>query len=424
MAPDRVATDSPTVIAKHMSDLLMRFPSAAAGGVQWQTLVSKYNDQHSNNLDIAALGYTSPLAAATALLFDSLRLVDRTDPNNPVVAVEDGLTMTAQPDAAATWPSLYQALCDIIRENGSVEKSDRDGISRGILVSQLKPLLQKHWHKEFDESSLGYYSDAGKFLKVKKMKWLLQALLQWREQRTTWKGCGRPTDVDRALQLELELISSKTRNDLELRCAFPTAAPADTCTFTSDCEVPHVPGTPSVASDSTSASSAEAEALKSQIAALNAENASLRNKNSALEQQLASGESAFADELRIPMRPASPELTNIWDDPSEPPPFEYCASSAATPCGSTAVPSSFGLGSGNMTPMTMTPGTHAATPVTWVWDGQCGQRIPMQMVYFRGDNGLSDVPSGVVQQAVSQWECHKVLPSFFTMGLRSASSEC
>jgi len=161
-----------------------------------------------------------------------------------------------------------------------------------------------------------------------------------------------------------------------------------------------------------------------EIEMLRAENASLRSKNIALEQQQVEEEVLPNGAFDIPagLHTLDPML-DVWGDPSEPPPFEYCGSGCvATPVGSTAVPSDFGISPGDMTPLA---GSHAhsvgATPTMWVWDGHNGQVCSMMpMWYVMGDRGLHNVPSGVVQQAVTSYETHKdkVLPSFFTMGAR------
>merc|ERR1712070_1313606 len=170
---------------------------------------------------MGALGFDSPMSAATAFLWDVLRLVDGEDTDNPVLAVEDGVAMTAQPGAPATWPSLYKALCEIVSQYGTQE----EGKVSSILVSQLKPLLQRHWLNSFDEASLSYLTEEGTPVRVKKMKHLLQALLRWREQRVAWKAQSQvgQSPLDAVLALELELVPSKKHNDLLLRCVQPGA---------------------------------------------------------------------------------------------------------------------------------------------------------------------------------------------------------
>lgn len=406
-----------------MSDLLLCFPAAAAGGVHWQTLISKYNERHSTDLDIAALGHSSPLSAATALLWDVLRLVDAANAGNPVLAIEDGVAMTAKPGASATWPSLYQSLCEIINTNGSMTENEAgDTTTLAVLVSQLKPLLQRKWHCDFDESSLSYFDEHGKAKTIKKMKHLLQALLHWREQRLSCPSAGQHTELDETLKFRLELVPSKKRNDLLLRCVHPTATTMPLARSPSlvGCkgieQEPIAPAQcPLVAgSDGSAASEGMPVDLVHEISMLRAENESLRNKNSALGQQ-------NADELLLNKVAGDLKLDmDMWDNPSEPPPFEYRGSVASTP-GSTALPS--GVVSGDSTPLYSASGSQscslAGTPATWVWDGQHGQLCPMvPMFYMVGDRGLHGVPSGVVQQTLHIFEGQKILPSFFTMGAR------
>jgi len=47
------------VIAQRMCDMLLTFPASAAGGVQWQVLVQKYEERFGTRLDITALGHSS-----------------------------------------------------------------------------------------------------------------------------------------------------------------------------------------------------------------------------------------------------------------------------------------------------------------------------------------------------------------------------
>jgi len=123
MAPES-RTATPAIVAQRMSDLLQCFPAAAIGGVQWRTLTRKYEEKYGDHLDLEVLGHTSALAGATALLFDVIRVVEADDTDNPVVAVEDAITLTPLPGSLASWPSLYKVLCDIVRSQGSIEKKD------------------------------------------------------------------------------------------------------------------------------------------------------------------------------------------------------------------------------------------------------------------------------------------------------------
>jgi len=114
----RLLEVSPSVVAQRLCDLLLSFPAAAAGGVQWCVLARKYEERHNTRLDIKAIGHSCPLAAATALLWDVLRLVDSEDSDNPIVAVEDAVALNPRPGALGSWPSLYKALCTIVVTHG------------------------------------------------------------------------------------------------------------------------------------------------------------------------------------------------------------------------------------------------------------------------------------------------------------------
>jgi len=99
---------APAVVAQRLCDLLLQFPSAALGGVQWRVLVKKYEERYSTQLKIGNLGHSSPIAAATALLWDVLRVVDTSDPDNPKLGVEDAVVLTPRPGFMGSWPSLYR----------------------------------------------------------------------------------------------------------------------------------------------------------------------------------------------------------------------------------------------------------------------------------------------------------------------------
>lgn len=416
------------MVAKHLKDQLMTFPAAAAGGVEWNTLVTKYNERYSTKLDIAALGHSSALAAATTLLFEDLRLVDGKDENNPKVAIDDAAAMTPRPDACATWPSLYKSLSDIVNKHGEEMVVSVNGSSqptRAVLVSQLKSLLQKDWHVNFDEGSLSYVSEEGKWVRLKKMGHLLKDLMKWRAMRV---ACCKHTEVDEALQFQLGLTHSKVRNDLVLYSElFNECSSCASTSSTTDSQA--------VASDATGRSRSssntsrdlrdenerEHAAMLAEIASLRAENARLRNQSLAVEQEKQETLQKDADckamcfPVRSRRRSPSP---NQWDDPSEPPHYEYLGTSSA----STAAPSSF-FNSGEGTPMSHMHSA-AATPSTmsWVWDGQSGHICSVvPMFYVMGDRGLHDIPNGVVQQTVSMWETRessKEVPSYFSMGSR------
>jgi len=411
----RTATsETPALVAQRLSDLLSCFPSAAAGGVQWQTLIRKYNERHSSSLHIAPFGHTSGLSAACALLFDVVRLVDGEDTDNPVLAIEDGLAMTAQPGAPATWPSLYQSLCMIVNEYGTQQEANGDGKVCSLLVSQLKPLLQRHWHNSFDEANLGYLTEEGTTVKVKKMKHLLQALPRWREERVAWRTSAQVYQpLDAVLEPQLELVPSKMHNDLFLRCVQPvTATPLvqEQCLWEShQQESQHLIPKSSLKDREdvqSMADSAGASAeLELELAALRAENARLRGTNFFLQRQ------SQDDVLRKALFEA--EAMVGLDDPSEPPHCEY-QGNMVSPSGSTAASSDFGFRSGCATPFSVGSGSHsnsgAATPTSYAVTGQVGQMVTMVPMFFAMGDHLG-IPSGVVEQARAIFECNKTLPS-------------
>lgn len=176
-------------------------------------------------LDLESLGHASSLAAATTLLWDVLRLVDGSDAENPIVAVEDAVVLTPQPKSMVSWPSLYVALCSIVQTCGTIEATEtaageRPAVCQTLLLSRLRPLLRSHWHSLFDERSLAYFSEQGAGTRMKKMKHLVHAVLRWRDERVQWQLAAdrRPTLVDKALMFDLELAASTSHNDMILRC--------------------------------------------------------------------------------------------------------------------------------------------------------------------------------------------------------------
>lgn len=418
-----ITSASPATVAQQMSELLLCFPAAAIGGVQWKTLVRKYEERHSASLDLASLGHSTPLAATTALLWDVLRVVDSEDTDNPIVAVEDSVALTPKPGSAGSWPSLYQVLCEIVLEHGM-------GCDE-ILVSQLKPLLQRHWHSTFDEGSLGYLTEEGTAVKLKKMKHLLQALLRWRHQRLAWQA-GRKGPVDKALEKELELVPSKRHNDLLLRFkeamitveeipeSRDSFAPplrrtlwsdaaeeeeeeraADTL-FLSSCQEAEVSSSPSSVLSSPSA------AMEEEIAALRAENARLRAENEGTMQLQV-----------VPKKPISqlPQVIlqeGLLDDPFEPPPQVWSQSwgPCASPTASTMDSFSCYSSSTEGTPIagSLVP-SGATTPVPQL--APVGQVCTFVPVGWFAMDGRGEIPNGLVQQAKTVFERHTAIPNWF-----------
>ncbi|CAK0788438.1 unnamed protein product [Prorocentrum cordatum] len=223
VAPAVPATSAPSAqpsardVAERLCDLFLCFPCAVWEGVQWRVLVRKYEERYSTRLDVAALGHSTPVAAATVLLWNVLGSVDSDDEANPLLRIDDAVALIPKPGRLGCWPSLYHALHEIARRHGE----------KGLLLSRLKPLLLRYWHAGFDESGHGFMSSDGSTSKSRKMKHLVQDVRRWRNERLAWREARglRPTPVDEALAPCLELSPSDSHNDLVLRCT-PRRLPA------------------------------------------------------------------------------------------------------------------------------------------------------------------------------------------------------
>jgi len=396
-----VLSPSPATVAQQLSDLLQCFPAAAIGGVQWKTLLQKYEERYNTRLDLNALGHASPLAATTTLLWEVLRIVDSEDGDNPVVAVEDCVALFPKPGSAASWPSLYQVLCNILREHGTVDEEGQ----KAILVSQLKPLLQRHWHNTFDEASFAYLTEEGSSVKMRKMKHLLQALLRWRGQRLAWAGKSS-RQMDDALECELQLVPSKRHNDLLLREAATTTSATTSATATPEKPMMTCPALPTEDDDQAAEASPDlssrastgstmSSAVHEELAALRAENAKLRTRNFALESNARDVAECHPNDSVLP---------DLFDNPFEPPP-QVWHSASASPTASTVAHSGFGSEVG--TPMA----SGCVTPVQLAPVGQAITLVPMGW-FAMGDRGM--IPCGLVQQARAVFEQHTAIPNWFT----------
>merc|ERR1711971_75171 len=164
-----------------------------------------------------------------------------------------------------------------------------------LLLSQLKPLLQSHWHSNFEECGLGYLSEDGTFMRLKKMKHLINAVLRWRNQCVAWRSEANLRDsvVDKTVSPCLELVPSRRHNDLVLRFANtkvviqPTQMPEPCLRMECKIQASHdVPETAkseaelcSTEDGSSNSSRSDSADLEREIAMLRAENNALRNKN-------------------------------------------------------------------------------------------------------------------------------------------------
>jgi hypothetical protein len=408
--------------------LLQTFPAAAFEGVQWEVLVSKYESRHSAKLDLASLGYNTALAAASSLLWEVLRVVNAEDVDNPVIAVEYGVALTPRVGYLACWPSLYVAMCGVVSRSG-VPDDQLDFVGdterpRGLLLSQLKPLLQSEWHADFSECGLTYISESGGNVQMKKMKHLVTAVLRWRAQYVERRAAQpRRNALEAALTAaQLVLVPSKKHNDLVLRClpsgcadpqgmvaAAPTALltavpPVPTqlvrsaSTTTRWCDV-DVSETDDLWSDvevkSTSTSVARSETsyedLECEVAALRAENASLKDTNLQLVFKGLFGTSADAAPVGEP---------EIFDDPFEPPPEARMSGShwGFSPTASSTSSCNFSLGGSSIgTPISS---SGAATPTVPCAPGPMGFSGPT----FTFVPVWGVIPAGVVQKAKTFFE--------------------
>mmetsp|Transcript_1938 Transcript_1938/g.3553 ORF Transcript_1938/g.3553 Transcript_1938/m.3553 type:complete len:448 (-) Transcript_1938:19-1362(-) len=447
MVATRSGPAAPSVVAQRLCDLLQMFPAAAVGGVQWRTLASTYAQRFSCEVDLLDLGYSSALAAATALLWDVLRVVQSDDTDNPIVALEDAVALVPRPGYLASWPSLYKALCEIVTGHGThgkcVREDGSEELSHEVLFSQLRPLLQKHWHSCFDEGRLCYMTDEGTCVTLKKMKHLLQAVLRWREQHVAWQTATnfKVSSVADVLRPRLELTPSKRHNDLLLRYVQPRAVvQIPPALWTEDevkpaeapeCAEPDLTRSPSKCSGSSShegsGDNINSSNIAQQLASLKAENALLRDQNALLQH---AGNAMLCAELfGTPSgQDFVVEETDIFDNPFEPPPqvwhralMDMDGKSSLT---STGTPNSLNFGSGIMTPVSQTLGSHAesgrATPSQQQQQQQpqaAGQMCALIPVWFPMSDRLQ-IPHGVVQQtcAFFEREGNGSVPSFFGQG--------
>jgi len=442
---------SAPVVSQRLCDLLLSFPAAAIGGVQWQVLVRKYEERYSTRLDLRELGHTTPLAAATALLWDVVRVVDKEDTDNPIVGVEDAVALTPQPGLLGSWPSLYNVLCELVRSNGrdaEAGEAQPDSGAHCLLLSQLRPLMERHWHASFDESSLGFLNEEGSFLKLKKMKHLLNAVLRWRQQRQAWQRCQQPVfgSLDEALVPHLQVVPSTKHNDLLLIC-FPNSEVASTMAASPlaamtptkssialsqeaaasfhSVEAPvAVPMDCASQASSCSGGKSDVSSLRMELERLRSENQELRMRNHLLElpgpPQQTPAVMRLADAA---WEPPAELPADVFDDFSEPPPeartwrFESLdaqqkpssdhgdiGSECSFEMGSTVSYASefFGASSGSVSCMT----SGAATPAVSGMPQHGCAFVPVwfQVMQSQAQPPWSVIPRGIVKTAREHFE--------------------
>jgi hypothetical protein len=323
---------------------------------------------------------------------------------------------------------MYQALGDIVRNSGISDKMDdasKSSTNQTLLLSQVKPLLQRHWHNSFDDCGLFYYTEEGSVVKLKKMKHLLQALFRWRADRVAARDPARIpaaklSSIDVAVKLQLEVAPSKSHNDLLLRCfgSFDEISVEQTEVIAKPrlhLELPRAaspqqdsdPSTPSArssgrASDISMVSTCSS--MAQEIERLRAENAQLRKENdSATRLKLFDAQETWSE---FPME-------NMFDNPFEPPPE---MPSVWTPKSAASTRMNSFFGSGSTTPLTDLSFSGSCTPVAHDYDPSMGRpSVVLMPVWFPAALGDRwQIPTGVVQQARAVFERHASIPSFFS----------
>jgi hypothetical protein len=226
MPRSRAQAVVPSVIAHRLSELLLQFPSAVVDGVNWSVLLRKYEERYSVRVELSTLGHETALSAAVALLWDVACVKGTPDAQNPNLIIEDCVALTPRPGCMGSWPSLYCTLCEVVIAQGTLEQASSDCGHHMLLMSQLKPLLQAHWHAGIDEQ-WGYLNANGASVKTKKMKHLVHAVIEWRNHYFRDHATSKASKLNDALELELQLRPSNKHNDLILCCSRPQEMPLE-----------------------------------------------------------------------------------------------------------------------------------------------------------------------------------------------------
>jgi len=450
---DSAVTDDessiPNVVARRFHDLLLSFPAASVGGVQWKVTVRKYKEHHGDEHD-AFLSHGSPAQiAATLCRHTSIHIVETEDVNNPTLAIADRIALTPNPGLLGCWPSLYRALCSIVLEHGFPEVRDSDPSVEGttpvvvasLLLAQLRPLMLTNWHAKFDESSMGYFDDGGHFKRLKKVKHMLAVLFRLREQRQVWQESRglEPSEVDKAIIPVLEMVPSPRHQDMMLRCTAPAnSEPANldsselivTDVLEPEPSTPTSAGTEVHCTQSMTGGVCEASnhELQLEVERLRAENRKLRARNLFLEDlcTLSIPEAGISPPSSPGRRCRSAELdedikSDFFDNPYEPPPEKKAivmmqdgapsrqsrhssSDYGSTDIASSAMAANFSGWQSGCTSANISGSTTPAVRSPFVRPG-CAY-VPMWIPFMNAAPGfdLSIIPSGIVRNVCAKLE--------------------
>mmetsp|Transcript_22760 Transcript_22760/g.51945 ORF Transcript_22760/g.51945 Transcript_22760/m.51945 type:complete len:655 (+) Transcript_22760:66-2030(+) len=218
---------------QQLRDVLLRFPCATLEGVRstalWRACCERFPAGASKQPPL--------LEELSTWLGDLAELQQDIDNGDGYWHLKASAALTPGIEGQlACWPLFLQCLGDIVRMHGSpqhahaLEVPHEEGASEemvsqplanvvGVLLSQLRPLLRRHWDASFDEKAAAFYSETGTFVTMKKMKHLVAEVLKWRTRRKVLqKAQGTWDAVDAALEAPIFLAVSQRHNDMVLCC--------------------------------------------------------------------------------------------------------------------------------------------------------------------------------------------------------------
>mmetsp|Transcript_75007 Transcript_75007/g.243804 ORF Transcript_75007/g.243804 Transcript_75007/m.243804 type:complete len:230 (-) Transcript_75007:451-1140(-) len=199
-----------------------------------------------------------------------------------------------------------------------------DGQPCTLLLSRVRPLLEREHQINVDESTLGFLNEDGAFVRLNKLKHLVHALLKWRDQRQAWQRSRQLEGgaMDRLLEPHLQLLASGPGSDLVLRC-FPGGASAAPAAAGAEAPTAGVGGRREEASWACGEGCRPGfDELQLELERLRAENLELRAVNQQLQEWL----HPFQQAVVVPMAhvPAAFAMMQLPNEalgfPSEPPP--------------------------------------------------------------------------------------------------------